>query len=122
MNDLFKVVDRTDEFDTPDIAENKVMGILAYIGILVLVPIFAAKESPYARFHANQGLVIFIGEAATAIGLGILSLIPYIGWLFATLQYLICTGFAVLSVFGIVFVAMGKARELPVVGRFKLLK
>jgi len=30
-----------------DAEDNKIMGILAYLGILVLVPILAAKESPF---------------------------------------------------------------------------
>ena len=33
------------------------MAILAYFGILVLIPILAAKDSKFARFHANQGLL-----------------------------------------------------------------
>ena len=40
-------------FDSNDVAQNKVMGILAYIGFLFLVPLLAAKDSKYARFHAN---------------------------------------------------------------------
>ena len=54
---LFSVVDRTAEFESQDIQDNKVMNILAYIGILVLVPIFAAKNSKVARFSSNQGLI-----------------------------------------------------------------
>ena len=41
------------EVTPEDVQNNKVFAILAYIGILVLVPIFAAKESKFARFHAN---------------------------------------------------------------------
>ena len=46
--------------DPQDVQANKVMAILAYFGILVLIPLFAAKESPFARFHANQGLILLI--------------------------------------------------------------
>ena len=42
------------EVDAEDAEKNKVMGILAYLGILVLVPILAAKDSPFAKYHANQ--------------------------------------------------------------------
>ena len=63
------------EVNTKDAQDNKAMGILAYLGILVLVPIFAAKESPFARFHANQGLVLLIAEAAYGIAVAILSAI-----------------------------------------------
>ena len=39
-----------------DVQNNKVMAVLAYIGLLVLIPIFAAKDSKFARFHSGQGL------------------------------------------------------------------
>lgn len=55
-NNFLNSDDVTAEFDPMDIKENKVMAVLAYIGLLVLVPIFAAKDSKYARFHATQGL------------------------------------------------------------------
>ena len=63
-NNLFAMTDRTPEFEQEDIQNNKVMSILAYIGPLVLVTIFAAKDSKSARFNANQGLVLLILEAA----------------------------------------------------------
>ncbi|MDR2162878.1 MAG: SHOCT domain-containing protein, partial [Clostridiales Family XIII bacterium] len=44
-----------------DVDANRVFGIISYIFCLSLVTTFAApKESQYARFHANQGLVLFI--------------------------------------------------------------
>lgn len=50
--------------DPQDIADTKVLSVLAYIGILVLVTIFAApKKSVYARYHANQGLILLIVNA-----------------------------------------------------------
>ena len=122
FNNFNNTPDTTAEFDQQDIEQNKVMGILAYIGILVLVPIFAAKNSKFARFHANQGLVLAIAEVALGIILGILGGIPYIGWLFriiSSLFELVCVLFAVL---GIINAANGKAKELPIVGKFRILK
>ena len=40
---------------------DKIMGILAYVGILVVVPLFAGGNSKFVKYHANQGLVLFIG-------------------------------------------------------------
>lgn len=57
MNDT---ADTTAAFDPGDIEQNKVMALLSYLGILVLVPLLAAKELRFARFHANQGLVLLI--------------------------------------------------------------
>ena len=48
--------------DPADFEKNKIFAILAYLGILVLIPILAAKDSPFAKYHANQGLVLLIGS------------------------------------------------------------
>ena len=123
---LFAMTDRTAEFEQEDIQKNKVMNILAYIGILVLVPIFAAKESKSARFNANQGLVILILAAAGSITFGILSAIfskvfvlklvfDVVAWAWS-----VCC--AVLMVLGIVNSARGLVKELPIVGGVKILK
>ncbi|MBO4869559.1 MAG: zinc ribbon domain-containing protein [Clostridia bacterium] len=120
---LFTITDRTAEFDKEDAQQNKVMGILAYIGILVLVPIFAAKDSKFARFHANQGLVLAIFEVASYLIFSvILSMIPKIGWLFGVIGWIISVGLLVLAVLGIVAAARGQAKELPIIGQIKILK
>ena len=54
-------------FNSEDVQSNKVMGILAYFGILFLIPLLAAKDSQYARFHTNQGIVLFIFSVALNI-------------------------------------------------------
>ena len=122
-NGLFSVNDRTAEFDQNDAQQNKVMGILSYIGILVLIPIFAAKNSKFARFHANQGLVIAICEIASYIVLSLLlGRIPYVGGVFTFINFLLDAFLLVLSILGIVFSAKGQAKELPIVGKIKILK
>ena len=55
MSNIFNTPDTTASYAAADVQNNKVMAVLSYIGILVLIPILAAKESPFARFHANQG-------------------------------------------------------------------
>ena len=63
--------DTTGDFDKNDIEQNRVMAILAYLGILVIIPIAAAKNSKFATYHANQGLILLIAEfilsAATSV-------------------------------------------------------
>lgn len=125
-NNLFAMTDRTPEFEQEDIQNNKVMSILAYIGPLVLVTIFAAKDSKSARFNANQGLVLLILEAAGSITFGIISAIlsklPFIRWIPDTLGWLWGVACTVLAVFGIVNAARGFVKELPIIGSFKILK
>ena len=52
---------KEEKFEKEDVQRNKVMGVLSYIGILVLVPLLAGnKSSPYLRHHLNQGIVLWI--------------------------------------------------------------
>lgn len=126
FSELNNTKDSTSEFSQQDINSNKVMAILAYLGILVLVPIFAAKDSKFARFHANQGLVLFLAEVAFYIVLTIVSaIILAISWklyFIITILSLVWIVFLVLAIIGIINAANGKAKELPVIGKFTLLK
>ena len=119
--------DFTADYDPRDIQENRGWGILSYFGFLVLIPIFAARNSYFARFHANQGLVLFLFSACysvlTRIITSILNLtlgfVP--GMISATLQF-IGIIFFVLMILGIANAASGKVKELPFIGRIRLLK
>lgn len=122
VKDLTNTADTTAEYDEQDINNNKIYAILAYLGILVLVPIFAAKESKFARFHANQGLVLLICAVVVEVALSILSLIPYVGIVFSILSWIVSVVIFIFCILGIVNAAQGKAKELPIIGKFKLLK
>ena len=106
--------DTTEEFSKMDIEQNKVMAVLAYI--LFFVPLLAAKDSPFARYHANQGLVLFLCGLICG---PVLSLIPVLGWILAPI---LSIGITVLAIIGIINVVNGKAKELPIIGKFKILK
>ena len=113
--------------EAKDAQDNKVMGILAYLGFLVLVPLFAAKESKFAKFHANQGLVLFIAEVAYSIAIGIIGVIVRaISWqLYLVLNPilgLLSLAFFVFIILGIMNAVKGEKKELPVIGKFKILK
>ncbi len=137
VNDAFtrlnNTADNTAQFDPKDIEQNKVMALLSYLGILVLVPIFAAKESLFARFHANQGVVlcialfgwIIVDSILSAIlrailwrGLGLWGLYVTVG----TVLDLVYIAFTILAIIGIINTLNGRAKELPVIGKYKILK
>lgn len=122
VKNLGNTSDYTDQFDPLDISANKVMGVLAYLGILVLIPIFAAKNSPFARFHANQGLVLFAASLALYVIGALLGGIPILGTIID-----ICVGILglvvfVLAILGIVNVASGRAKDVPLIGKIRILK
>ena len=107
-----------------DAEDNKIMGILAYFGILFLVPYFAAKESPFAKFHANQGCVLFIVEIALVVVLQIFGwILPWsLALILSLLSLVVYLGIAVLAIMGIINAAKGEMKELPVIGKYSILK
>lgn len=113
FNEFNNTADTTSEYDAQDIEKNKVMAVLAYI--LFFIPLLAAKDSKFARFHTNQGLVLFLGGIIASV----VAVIPVIGWIVAPIAGLVIT---VLAVIGIINALNGRAKELPVIGKFKILK
>ena len=110
-----------------DAEDNKVMGILAYLGILVLVPIFAAKESLFARFHSNQGLILLIVAIVLGVAINIINAILIkvsytLVFLTALLSIVIWLGILVFMIIGIINAAKGEMKELPIIGKYKILK
>lgn len=112
--------------DSEDASKNKAFGILSYLGILWLVGLIAAPDSRYAKFHANQGLVLFLAEIAVNIVLAIIAAIfgvigHGLGVISSLLYFVVELATVGLVVFGIVYSAKGMAKELPFIGRFHLL-
>lgn len=137
INEYAAAEDKTADFDTMDISDNKVFALLSYIGILVLVPLIAAPKSKFARFHANQGLVLFIGEVAygtvRGVLLGVLKLLKQVAlfggalfspvyWIVSVVTGLLSLAFLVFAIVGIINAAQGKAKELPLISKFNILK
>lgn len=122
----FNTADTTAQYDPADVEKNKAMGVLAYLSWLVLIPIFAAKDSKFARFHANQGLVLLIASAIFGVARWILSEILFaISWRLYFVTIIISLFglvFLALAIIGIVNAATGKAKELPVIGQIRILK
>lgn len=87
-----------------DARENQVWGIIAYLGILFLVPLFGKKESPFAQYHAKQGL------ALTALW--------FIGMFIPLVNMLIWVVFVVFMILGILNAVNGKMIPLPVIGTY----
>lgn len=117
--DYVNGADYTGQFDPNDIQQNKVMAILAYLGFLFIVPLLAAPNSPFARFHANQGLVLFLLDLAIGVVSVALIFIPFVGGIISSLLGI---AVVVLMVLGIVNAATGSAKELPVIGKIKIIK
>lgn len=119
------------------------MAILSYIGILVLIPFFAAKDSKFAQFHARQGITLAILEISYGIVTAIINAVlgaalprveKYSLWLgyytapnpvasiISTIFSIAAIAFLVLAIIGIVNAAKGEEKELPIIGKIDFIK
>ncbi|MFZ7133821.1 MAG: DUF4870 domain-containing protein [Eubacteriales bacterium] len=98
-----------------DIQDNKVMAALAYI--LFFLPLLVCKDSAFGKFHANQGLVLFIfGVIISIAG----SVIPLIGWfIILPIGGIIALVFGIM---GIINAFNGKMKRLPLIGSIDIIK
>jgi uncharacterized membrane protein len=119
----------------PDVEKNKGMAVLAYI--LFLIPLVAAPSSKYARYHANQGLLLFILFICVCVIVAMLqggrflaayflNAIPILDWFFACglvlLQLALLVGWIALMIAGIINAANGQTKPLPGIGHWTLIK
>lgn len=100
-------------FDEADIEKNKTIAGLAYL--LFFLPLIVCPDSPFGRFHANQALLLWILGAG---GSFILTLIPIVGLLLLPFFGIFIF---VLAVIGLINGLGGRAKELPLIGKFKIL-
>ena len=138
-----KNVSTDNQYEKKDIESGKGMAILSYI--LPLIPYFAEKENKYVRYHAIQGMNLFIIAIAYSIIYTILTSVikvkgscgyGYWGeWAASLGTYCKVTpwwvtvplsliGFIItaLCVIGIINVCNGKAKELPIINNIKIIK
>jgi len=105
--------------ESSDVEKNKLMAIVGYIlPILFFIPLIneSSKNSPFAKFHANQQLVLLIAAIVVDI---VGSIIPFLGW-FLILP-IGSVAIIVLAILGIVGVSKGETKPLPLIGGFKII-
>ncbi len=101
-------------FDASDIEKNKVIAALAYL--IFFLPLLAAPDSKFGKFHANQGFWIFIIDIIVFYFIGYL---PFIGGLLNSVLSLVLF---LLLIYLAYNAYSGKALELPVVGNIVIFK
>lgn len=102
------------EFTTEDIQKNKTMAGLAYI--IFFLPLIACPDSKFGRFHANQSLILLIISVAGNI---VFNFLPVIGGILLSVLWI---AVAVFAIMGLLNGLNGKAKELPFIGKFTILK
>ena len=101
----------------------KFMSLLAYFSALVLVPLICMFKDPVVRKHANNGLVLFIIEFALFFFASIFTSIPNTaGAIIAIIFYILMIFPLIFTIIGIVYVAKDMRKEVPIIGKMKILK
>ncbi len=85
-----------------DVEENKDIAALSYAWILSLVVFFTRRNSPFVRFHAKQGIVLFILSIA-------FWMVPFVGRMLELVVLAFCA-------LGFINAAQGKWKDLPLIG------
>lgn len=100
--------------DPADVEKNRFYALIAYMGILVLIPFLLARSSPFVRFHLNQGIPILVGWIIWAI----LGWIPIIGGI---IGMALAAFLLILQVTGMIGVLMGKMNKLFLISKWNIL-
>lgn len=92
-----------------DIEKGKGMAWLSYLGILWLVPLLAAKENAFCKFHVKQGIMLTL----LGVAIWVIAWIPFIGWALGAVVWLFII---VMAIIGIINSAGGKYWKMPLLG------
>lgn len=94
---------------------DRLLGLLCYLGPLLFIPYGLKKDSSFIKFHANQGLVLFILSVLCSV----VSNIIVFGWLVSAVLWVYCL---VSFLKGISNVLHGRMKPLPFLGEINILK
>ncbi len=105
----------TQGIGTPNAQDDKLIGILSYLGILWIVAyiLYGSKKTEYNLFHVKQGLGLLIAWVALYVVIIVVTMIiPFLA-LFLSLVYILMF---ILMIIGIINAANGAQKELPLLG------
>lgn len=88
--------------------DRRIASIMAYIPFLCFVPLISMSDNKEVRFHARQGVLLFIIEL-----IAVFFLIDTVSDLFFKGILIISVSF---SVAGLIFALQGKTQKLPIIG------
>jgi uncharacterized membrane protein len=109
----------TQNTGTPNAQDDKLIGILSYLGILWIVAyiLYGSKKTEYNLFHVKQGLGLIIAWVGLWIIAFVIAFIPVINVIFGFIMIFVYLGLLVICILGIINAANGTQKELPLVGK-----
>lgn len=95
--------------------DKKVTGIVAYIFWIGWIIAFCAGDREGAKFHLNQALVLWIAN----IICGVVGIIPIVGTIISLVGGIFLF---VCWILGLIAACKEEEKELPLIGKIKILK
>lgn len=101
----------------PSSSDRTIFLVLAYLGILCLIPLLAKKDDSEVQWHAKNGLALFIAELIwVAIRIALIFIhVPFLGCGMAAVGCIVWIGFLVLSIMGIIKAVNGQRFRIPII-------
>lgn len=109
----FTGVEITQQFEKDDIEKNKSIAGLAYI--IFFLPLISCPDSKFAKFHANQALMLLIVLLCTRV-------IWYVPFLGGILSWAVSIVFLIYWILGIIDAFGGRAKQFPIIGEIVIIK
>ncbi len=100
--------------------ENKVKAILACIPIVGLILLFVEKDDQFVRYYGAQYTIVGAAGMVLPIVMGIVAIIPVIGWIIACLSPLVGLAVLVIIVMGMIKANNGEKFQIPMVSEYAL--
>ncbi len=100
-------------------SENRtIMLVLAYLGILALIPLLVEKNDQEVQWHAKHGLVLTAFWIVVSIVLTVLTMVPAVGCIIGLVSILLPLAILGLHIFLIVKAVGGERFRLPILSDF----
>ena len=99
--------------------DQKTTSWVSYITFIGWIVAYLAGDKEGAKFHLNQSLIIWLGYLIMFIASKLLFFIPIIGWLVALAAYVFLF---VMWIMGLISAINQEEKELPLIGKIKILK
>lgn len=100
--------------------ENKVKAILACIPIVGLILLFVEKDDQFVRYYAAQYTIIGAIGMVLPIVVGIIAIVPVIGWILACLSPLVGLGVLVVIIMGMIKANNGEKFQIPLIHEYAI--
>jgi uncharacterized membrane protein len=97
------------------------MIVLAYLGLLALIPYLTKKDDPEVHWHAKNGVGLLIFDVIIWVGLFVLQMAvgsTLVGCGMATVGCIVWVGVLVLHIYCLIQAVGGKRPRIPVVTDF----